>query len=68
VNDTTEPIPALDLNRASRRLWRSRRGASFGWIELQRSVGPVTVVMIRENGENSFEVLLIQNQQPIKAF
>jgi hypothetical protein len=34
----------------------------------QRSVSPVDVVMIHEDGEDPPEMLLIQDQQPFKAF
>jgi hypothetical protein len=68
VNDPAETITALDRNHTPRHGRCNRRPALFGWIELQRSVRPVTVVMICVHGDNSFEMLLIENQQPIKAF
>jgi hypothetical protein len=39
----------------------------FGWIERQCSVRPMSVVMIREDGQDPFEMRLIENQQPIQA-
>ena len=56
VNDTTETITALDVGRVPYHRCRDRRARRLRWIELQRSVRPMTIVMIHEDAKGSLEM------------
>ena len=67
VNDTTEAIAAQNTNITARQ-HRCSRPSWLRWRERQRSMWPVTVVVIDEHGKDPLEVLLVQNEQPVETF
>jgi len=67
VNHTTETVATLDTSLAPRRRRRHRSACRVGWIEGQRSVRPVAVVVSCEHVEDALKMLLVQDQQPVEA-
>jgi len=67
VNDTAKAITAQNTGGTG-----CRRGCSWPpwlrWHERQRSMGPVSVVVIGEHLEDPLKVLLVQNQQAVETF
>jgi hypothetical protein len=66
MNDTAETISAQNASvTGCRRRWS--RPACLRWREGQRAMWPVPVVMIDERLSDVFQVLLIENQQPVET-
>src|SRR5262249_55920993 len=67
VDQTTEPITPLNssCSCAGRFAWRPNR---IGRRELQRSVWAVTIVMISKPAQHPFEMVCVEDQQPIETF
>ena len=66
VNDTAEAITAQNASMLAWRFcgnWWSR----LRWRERQRTMGPVTVVVIDERRNDPLKVWLVQNQQPVET-
>ena len=67
MNHTTETIATLDTSLAPR---RRRRGHRTCWAwrrEGQRSVWPVAVVMLHEDVEDAFKMLVVQDQLAVET-
>jgi hypothetical protein len=67
VNDTAETITAQITSVTACRPC----GCRPSWLrrcERSRSMGPVTVVVIDEDGNDPLKVRLVQNQQPVETF
>jgi hypothetical protein len=60
VNHTAETIATLDTSLAALRRWRRWRRCRAWRREGQRSMRPVAIVMIRENGKDPLEMLVVQ--------
>jgi len=67
VKQSTETIATLDTYLALLDRRCNRRTCRMGWVEAQRSVRPVTIVMCDEDGQDSPEMLFVQDQQPVKT-
>ena len=59
MNHATEAVATLDTSRAPRRRRRQRLACRVGWIEGQRSVRPVAVVVIHEDVEDALKMLVV---------
>jgi hypothetical protein len=66
VNHTTETVATLDTSAPLRRrtYQRTRRAGRRG---AQRSMRPVAIVMIHENVEDAFKMLVVQDQQSVET-
>jgi hypothetical protein len=62
VNHTTETIATLDTSLAPLRHRRHWRTCWMGRCEGQRSMRPVAVVMLHEDLEDPFKLLVVQDQ------
>ena len=67
MNHTTETVATLDTSLAPRRRRRQRSACRVGWIEGQRSMRPVAVVMLHEDVEDLLKMLVGQDQQPVET-
>ena len=66
MNDIAETITAQNTSVIAGRHQRSWPSC-LRWRERQRSMWPVTVVIIDEHIKNPLKVLLVQNQQPVET-
>ena len=66
MNDTTETISAQNASVTGCRR-RCSRPFGLRWRERQRAMWPVPIVMIDERLEDPFQVLLVENQQPVET-
>ena len=39
----------------------------MGWLKIQSAMRPMRVVVMHEGRNRAFEILLVQNQQPVEA-
>ena len=67
MNHTTETVATLDTSPARRHRRRQRSPCGVGWIEGQRSMWPVAVVMLREDVKDPLKMLVVQDQQPVET-
>ena len=67
MNHTTETIATLDTSLAPLRRRRQRLACRAGWIEGQRSMRPVAVVMLHEDVQDLLKMLVVQDQQPVET-
>jgi hypothetical protein len=67
ANHTAETIATLDTSLARDCCSRERSACRMGRSEAQCSVRSVDVVVIHEDGEDPFEVLSVQDQQPVET-
>ena len=67
VHHTSEAIATLDTSLTRLKFRRRRWTGRVGWVQGQRSVRAMDVIVIHEHGGNSLELPLVQNQQPIET-
>jgi hypothetical protein len=68
ANHATETIPALYTSLGRRRCRREGWVCRVGWSKGQRSVRSGPVVVVHEDGEDTFEgAVSVQNQQPVET-
>ena len=67
MNHTTETITALDTGHGPLRRRPHRLTCRAGRREGQRSMRPVTVVMLHEHVEDALKMLVVQDQQPVET-
>jgi hypothetical protein len=66
VHDATETIAAQDTSVTPLFRRRYRRTCRIGRRESQRSITPMAVVMLYENGEDVRQLPVVQNQQAVQ--
>jgi hypothetical protein len=66
VKQSAEAIAAVDMGCGGRR-WRDRWPTRDGRAEAQRSMRPVTIVMINEHPEDALKMLAVRDQQPVQT-
>ena len=67
MNYTTETIATLDTSLTPLRRRRQRSACRAGWIEGQRSMGPVAIVMLHEDVKDLLKMLVVQDQQSVET-
>jgi len=67
MNHTTQTIATLDTSLAPFRRRHDRWTCRSGRREGQRSMRPVTVVMVHEDVEDPLKMLVVQDQQPVET-
>jgi len=66
VNHSTETIATHDTRLPSFGRRQQRRTCRAGRRQGQRSMWSVSVVMVQEDVENAFKMLVVQDQQPVR--
>jgi hypothetical protein len=64
VDEAAEAVAARDLAGGWHRRWLSR----VGWLELERAVRPVDVVVVDVDAQDTVEVAAVEDQQSVEAF
>ena len=67
MNHSTETIAALHTNLAPLGWGRQPRARRMRRFEAPRSMRPVAIVVVDEEGEDVLEMLLVQDQHPIET-
>jgi len=62
VKHSTETIATLDTNLSRLRCRCGRRVCRMRRLEIQRSMGPMTIVVCDEDSQDVLEMLLVQDQ------
>jgi hypothetical protein len=65
VDKAAEAVVATDLpdGRCRCRRWLPR----LRWLEVERAVGPLRVVVLDVDAQDAFEVAAVEDQQPVEA-
>jgi hypothetical protein len=63
VDEAAEPVVALDLAADGCWRWLPRSR----WLEVERAVRPLGVVVLDVDTQDTFEVAAVEDQQPVEA-
>jgi hypothetical protein len=64
VDEAAEAVMALDRAGGGCRPWLVR----LQWLELERAMRPLRVVVLDEDAQDALEVAAVEDQQPVEAF
>ena len=70
MDEASEAVVSADLVDGWCRRWfcTLRRLRSLRWLEAERAVRPLRVVVLDEDAKHALEVAAVDDQQPVQAF
>lgn len=67
VNESAEHVDSADVRRRGRRSNGGQRTGWIGWMKIERTVRPHTVVLLQILGQHLAQLVLVPDQRPVQA-